>query len=101
MFALSWSTISAQTLSLTGTVLDGESGDALIGATVLAEGTTQGASAGVDGTFTLKVERLPINLTFSFIGYESQTLNVTSGAPMTVTLNMDAELVGEVVVVGY
>ena len=101
LLVLSASTLSAQSISLTGTVLDGESGGPLIGATVLAKGTTAGASAGIDGTFTLKVDRLPLDVTFSFIGYESQTLNVTSGAPINVTLQMDAELVGEVVVVGY
>ena len=94
-------TVHAQSLTLTGTVIDGESGDPLIGATILEDGTTNGATAGIDGSFSLKVNGLPVGLKFSFIGYESQTLNVTSGAPISVTLNLDAELVGEVVVVGY
>ena len=44
---------------LTGTVLDGESGDPLIGATILESGTTNATSAGADGSFTLKVNGLP------------------------------------------
>ena len=101
IFMLGSITVQAQNITLTGTVLDGESGEALIGATILEDGTTNGATAGIDGSFSLKVSGLPVNLKFSFIGYESQTINVTSVAPIAVTLGMDSELVGEVVVVGY
>ncbi len=101
IFMLGSITVQAQNITLTGTVLDGESGEALIGATILEDGTTNGATAGIDGSFSLKVSGLPVNLKFSFIGYESQTINVTSVSPIAVTLGMDSELVGEVVVVGY
>ena len=75
---LAWSTapLSAQSISLNGTVLDGESGAPLIGATILESGTTNATSAGADGSFTLKVNGLPAALKVSFIGYVAQTLTV-------------------------
>ena len=91
----------AQTINLTGTVLDSESGNALIGATILEEGTTNATSAGVDGSFSLKVNALPTALKVSFIGYVAQTLTVESASPIQVSLDIDATLVDEVVVVGY
>ena len=100
---LTWSTgpLSAQSISLTGTVLDGESGDPLIGATILESGTTNATSAGADGSFTLKVNGLPAALKVSFIGYVAQTLTVETASPIRVSLDIDAKLVDEVVVVGY
>ena len=100
---LAWSTgpLSAQSISLTGTVLDGESGDPLIGATILESGTTNATSAGADGSFTLKVNGLPAALKVSFIGYVAQTLTVETASPIRVSLDIDAQLVDEVVVVGY
>ena len=91
----------AQTNNLTGIVLDSESGNALIGATILEEGTTNATSAGVDGSFSLKVSALPTALKVSFIGYVAQTLTVESASPIQVSLDIDATLVDEVVVVGY
>ena len=64
-----------ESVTLTGTVLDGESGDALIGATIMEDGTTNATSAGADGSFTLKVNGLPAALKVSFIGYVAQTLH--------------------------
>ena len=100
---LAWSTapLYAQSISLTGTVLDGESGDPLIGATILESGTTNATSAGADGSFTLKVNGLPAALKVSFIGYVAQTLTVETASPIRVSLDIDAQLVDEVVVVGY
>ena len=51
--------------------------------------------------FTIEVNALPVNLVFSFIGYDSQTISVTDASPLVVRMAMNAELVDEVVVVGY
>ena len=58
----------AQNKQVTGTVTD-EKGEPIIGATVVAEGTSAGTTTGGDGQFTLTV---PANatLSISFIGYE-------------------------------
>ena len=50
----------------------------LIGATVLLLGTTDGAVTDVNGWFTLKVPELPATLVISYIGYITDTLEVTT-----------------------
>ena len=64
----------AQNKQVTGTVTD-EKGEPIIGATVVAEGTSAGTTTGGDGQFTLTV---PANatLSISFIGYETQKVSV-------------------------
>lgn len=91
----------AQTISIAGKILDGNTEDALIGTTVMVEGTTNGSVADVSGAFAINVAALPVKLVFSFIGYDSQTISVTDTSPLVVRMMMDAELVDEVVVVGY
>jgi TonB-linked SusC/RagA family outer membrane protein len=91
----------AQSVAVSGKILDGNSEDPLIGTTVMVEGTTTGAVANVSGAFTIEVNALPVKLVFSFIGYDSQTISVTDTSPLIVRMAMNAELVDEVVVVGY
>ena len=101
LLLLSTTALQAQNITLSGTVLDRETGDALIGTTIIQEGTSNGATAGVDGSFSLVVSGLPAELKVSFIGYETQNLTVESAAPLRIVMDVDAEMVGEVVVVGY
>ena len=91
----------AQTTAITGTVYDASTKEALIGATILQKGTTTGTSSNADGTFLLQVSELPVDITVSYIGYETQALSLVNNQPLEVYLKVDAELVGEVVVVGY
>ena len=93
--------VHAQNVAVSGRILDGNTDNALIGTTVMVEGTINGDVADVSGDFSIEVSKLPINLVFSFIGYESQTITVANASPITVRMIMDAELVDEVVVVGY
>ena len=91
----------AQSTALTGKVLDGNSENALIGTTVLVKGTTNGVVADATGAFSIQVPSFPTELVFSFIGYETQTVTAVNAQPLTVRMMVDAELVDEVVVVGY
>ena len=90
----------AQSTAITGTVYDASTKEALIGATILQKGTTTGTSSNADGTFLLQVSELPVDITVSYIGYETQALSLVNNQPLEVYLKVDAELVGEVVVVG-
>lgn len=63
--------------TITGKVVDAHSGEPLIGATVMVEGTTQGSVADVNGEFTLQIPKKGnVVLLFRFVGYESQTKSV-------------------------
>lgn len=89
----------AQTYTVTGTVTD-KNREALIGVSVAAKGTTMGTNTDIDGKFTLNVPDNSI-LVFSYIGYNTQEIRVTSATPLNVVMEETAALLDEVVVVGY
>lgn len=93
------SVIFAQTKHLTGTVFD-ESGEPVIGASVMLKGTTIGTVTGMDGDFSLNVPENGI-LVVSYIGYQSQEVPVAGRNTLNLVLLEDTELLDEVVVVGY
>ena len=92
-------TLSAQT-TITGVVTD-ESGEPLIGAGVVVEGTTVGTITGIDGDYSLTVPADAVNLVFSFIGLSDQTVPIAGQTVINVTLKEDSNFLDEVVVVGY
>ena len=87
--------------TLKGVVRD-QSGEPLIGATVMIKGTPQGTVTDVDGKFTLKVERGQ-TLVVSFIGMETKEIAVPSDISKGISIRLDAnaEMLGEVMVTGY
>ena len=89
----------AQT-TIKGIVTD-ESGEPLIGAGVLVEGTTIGTITGIDGDYTLSVPEGATNLVFSFIGLADQTVAIAGQTEINVVLKADTTFLDEVVVVGY
>ena len=96
-FFLLCSTVMMAQQKVSGTVLDA-TGEPLIGVSVLEAGTSNGVVTDFNGDFTLTVKQ-GAKLTFSYIGYLSQTLAATNG--MKVTLEEDNKVLNEVVVVGY
>lgn len=82
-----------------GKVVDAN-GEPVIGATIKEVGTDNGTVTDVDGNFTIKTQA-NATLEVSFIGYQSQTLKAVTGKELTITLKEDAEMLDEVVVVGY
>ncbi|MBR6945295.1 MAG: SusC/RagA family TonB-linked outer membrane protein, partial [Prevotella sp.] len=88
--------IYAQT-EITGSVVD-ETGEGVIGATVMEKGTTNGTVTDFDGNFKLKVEAGKI-LVFTYIGYEKQEIPAQNG--MKVVMKDNAAELAEVVVTGY
>ncbi len=90
-------TVSAQTV--TGNVVD-ETGEAVIGATVMEKGTKNATVTDFDGNFTIKMESGKV-LTISYIGMQSQDVNVASKTSVNVVLKEDATTLQDVVVVGY
>lgn len=89
----------SRNITVSGSVLD-EAGDPLIGATVQQKGTSNGTSTDIDGLFKLSV---PDNATLvvSYVGYTTQSIAVDGRTEITITLKENAEVLDEVVVVGY
>lgn len=67
-------TMKAQQYPLKGEVLD-EAGDAVIGATVMVEGTSTGTTTDIDGQFTINVADGDV-LAISYVGYLGQKIKV-------------------------
>lgn len=84
---------------VTGVVTD-ESGEPLIGVTVLVKGGSQGSVTDLEGKFTL-VANVGDVLQFSYIGYVSQEVKLKDLKLLRVVLCEDANLLDEVVVIGY
>ncbi len=82
-----------------GTVTDAN-GEALIGASVLVMGTTNGAMVDDDGHFTLTGVKPGSTLRISYIGYVTQEVK-WEGGPLNIVLKETANDLDEVVVVGY
>lgn len=90
-----------QQQTITGTVTDAATGEALIGVTVLVKGTTTGALTDVNGRFTVNVSERQVTLVISFIGYTTQEVLANVGTPANVALAIEVAQIQEVVVVGY
>ena len=98
VIACTWS-LSAQTRTYHGTVLDAANNEPLIGATIMPIGGGQGAAADLDGNFTLTVPQNVKQATVTYVGYKSKT--VTLADKMTVYLESSSTSLDDVVVVAY
>lgn len=91
--------LNAQTNTVTGTVEDAYG--AVIGASVIEKGTTNGTITDIDGKFSLKVTKSDATLVVSFVGYQSQEVALNGQKTIKVSLKEDNEMLDEVVVVGF
>ncbi|MCD8182995.1 MAG: carboxypeptidase-like regulatory domain-containing protein [Bacteroides sp.] len=83
-----------------GNVTDDE-GNPFIGATVMEVGYNgNGVVTDIDGNFSLQVTE-GASLDVSYIGYKTQRVKAVAGRPINIRLVEDAELLDEVIVVGY
>ncbi len=89
--------LEARTIS--GTVKD-PTGETIISASVVVKGTTVGTVTDFDGNYTLTVPDDATTLVFSYIGYKTQEIAISSDV-INVTLKEDNEVLEEVVVTGY
>jgi outer membrane receptor protein involved in Fe transport len=99
LILLSSSVLLAQTI-VTGKVLDGESGDPLIGANVVVKGTVSGTITNVEGKFRLQTtSALPFNLVISVVGYQTTEVAITeNNQDVNVTLKVSTIMGQEVVI---
>ena len=82
-----------------GTVND-EAGEPIIGATVKVQGTNAGAITDFNGNFSVQAAS-NATLNVSYVGYVPQTVNVNGRSNITVVLKEDAQVLNDVVVIGY
>ena len=92
----------AMAQNVTGIVTDASTGETLAGAAVQVKGTMTGASAGADGTYTVKVANpKDAVLIFSFYGYKTVEIPVQGRTFVNAALETDSTVLEETVVVAY
>ena len=82
-----------------GKVVD-KTGESIIGANVLIKGTTIGTITNIDGEFQLDAN-IGSTLVVTFLGYVPQEVKIENKQPLRIELTENAEVLDEVVVVGY
>lgn len=91
--------LNAQTITVSGVVSD-PSGEPLIGASILAQGTTVGTSTNIDGEYTINVAP-EATLVVSYVGYDTQNVPVDGRTSINVTMQENSVMLNEVVAIGY
>ncbi len=97
-FVFALSTAMAQDRSVSGRVTSPEDGSALPGVNVVLKGTTNGTVTDVDGNYKLSVPASGGTLVFSFIGYQTQELEIGDRTVIDSQLGSDVKQLSEVVV---
>jgi len=92
--------IATTSKSISGKVVSAEDGQPLPGVNVVIDGTTTGTVTDAEGSFTLKAASQNQRLVFSFIGLQTQEVNVGDKDKVDVELKSDATQLSEVVVTG-
>lgn len=89
-----------QNQQVTGRVLDA-AGEPLIGVSVVEKGNkSNGTVTDIDGNFSLRVSKSQ-TVVVSYVGYKTQELSVAGKSKLNVTLHEDAEMLSDVVIIGY
>lgn len=90
---------AAVDVDIKGKIID-ENGEGLPGASIVVKGTGIGATTNLDGNYSLSVPDDAV-IQISFVGYTTQEIAVGAMSTIDVQLELDAEQLEEVVVIGY
>lgn len=88
-------------IQVKGTVVSANDSEPMISVTILESGTSNGCVTDADGNYAIQVKNSNATLIVSFMGYQTQTVKVNGRSIINIRLAEDAELLDEVVVVGY
>jgi TonB-linked SusC/RagA family outer membrane protein len=97
--------LTAQTITINGTITDASSGETLIGASVIIVQSGSSSAAGTitdfDGNYTIQEVSVGSSLQVSYTGYETVVRTVPASGRLDVALAGDIQALQEVVVIGY
>lgn len=89
-----------QARTIKGQILD-ETGESMIGVSVLVKGTTVGTVTDFDGNYTLEVPGGKGVLEVSYIGYKTKEITIGNNSQINIKMEPDTQALDEVVVIGY
>lgn len=93
--------VNAQKSSVSGKVIDKETGTPLVGVTIMFEKNKKAITTKNDGTFSLPSNLTDKNITFSYVGYITQKLALGDETNYVISMVQDNTTQSEVVVIGY
>jgi len=100
IFILSQLVVSAQQITVSGTVTDSQD-QPMPGVTIIVKGTTNGTVSGADGSYTIGNVGVNDVLVFSFVGMHTQEIEVNNQTSINVSLEEETIGLEEVVAIGY
>jgi TonB-dependent starch-binding outer membrane protein SusC len=101
LIVLTTMSASTQQLKVTGTVTDAATNEPLPGVNILVEGTQQGVITDLKGAYSIVVPGSNSVLIFSYVGYNTERMEVLGKSVINVNLVQDIQSLDEVVVIGY
>lgn len=98
--ATSYSVQQRETVS--GVIIDANTQETIVGASIMLKGSSQGTVTDIDGKFSLSVSKLPVTLVVSYVGYQKKEVKVSSlDGVLSISLTEDTQMMDEVIVTGY
>ena len=94
-------TANAQEIKISGVITDEKDGMPMIGVSVAVTGTTKGTITDLDGNYQISVAPDATQLTFTYVGYNTQVIDIKGQTVINVVMSEDVDVLNEVVVVGY
>lgn len=94
-------TLTAQNITVTGTVFDADSNELLPGASVVVSESNVGTTTDFDGNFTLENLKVEDQIIISYIGYKDYTVTINSSERLSIGLQISSSKLDEIVVIGY
>ncbi|MGK7396114.1 MAG: SusC/RagA family TonB-linked outer membrane protein [Candidatus Cyclobacteriaceae bacterium M3_2C_046] len=91
---------AAQNQTVSGKVIEGDTGEPLPGVNIVQKGTNNGTVTDVDGNYSLEIPQ-DATLVYSSVGYTTQEIPVNNRSVIDLTMRTDVKQLEELVVVGY
>jgi TonB-linked SusC/RagA family outer membrane protein len=93
--------LHAQTYMITGTVRNSKTGEAMEGVTIGVNNLKTGVTTKPDGTYSIRIDADSKALSFSFVGFDKQSVGIDGKNTIDVALSPDNSSLNDVVVIGY
>ena len=87
--------------TVSGKIVDAEDGSPIIGASIIIKGTQLGTVSDIDGYYSITLPQDHRQLSFAYIGYQTQTRTATPGSTLNIRMKENEQRLDEVTVVGY
>lgn len=87
--------------TVSGKIVDAEDGSPIVGASIIIKGTQIGTVSDIDGYYSITLPQDHRQLSFAYIGYQTQTRTATPGSTLNIRMKEDEQRLDEVTVVGY